>query len=104
MTAEERIRTLAEDFAAQSQSRARQLHAELLEAQQRVLDIKANLDAANLSFKRLANFNVGSNGDYFCPRCGIMKGIRVTMTCRPGRPRLDLFECNSCGFEMDVAH
>ena len=102
MMPEDRIRTLAEEFAAQSQSQARRLKAELLEAQQRLSEIKAKLDATNLAFTCLVNFRIRSDGDLQCPRCGILIGVQAAMTCRPGQPTLDLFQCDTCGFDMDV--
>jgi predicted RNA-binding Zn-ribbon protein involved in translation (DUF1610 family) len=50
----------------------------------------------------LANLRIRSDGDLQCPRCGILSGVQAAMTCRPGQPTLDLFQCDTCGFDMDV--
>jgi hypothetical protein len=65
MMPEDRIRALAEEFAAQS-------------------------------------FRIRSDGDLQCPRCGILSGVQAALTCRPGQPTLDLFQCDTCGISMDV--
>jgi ribosome-interacting GTPase 1 len=104
MKTEDRIREIAEEFVAQSQAKAARLKAELMRAQQRVAKLTAELNAARLAPRHLQNFQIMRDGDYQCPRCGIERGIQAVLTCRPGQPRLDLFECGTCGFEMDVQH
>jgi hypothetical protein len=31
-------------------------------------------------------------------------GVQAAMTPRPGKPRLDLFKCDTCRFDVDVRH
>jgi hypothetical protein len=104
MNIEDRIKMLAEEFAAQSQSQASHLKAQLLDAERKVAEIKAKLDATKLAFKRLANFQVIRGLHYQCARCGVFDGLQADMTPRPGRHRLDLFQCDTCRFEMEVPH
>src|SRR6516225_11308094 len=104
MKTEDRIRELAEEFVAQAQARATRLQAELVDAHQRVEKIKAELDAARRAPQRLVNFQVKRDADYQCPKCGILLGVQAAMTPRPGLPRLDVFQCDTCGFNMDVCH
>jgi predicted RNA-binding Zn-ribbon protein involved in translation (DUF1610 family) len=104
MKTESRIRAIAEDFVAQSHANVARLKTELIEAQQRVAKLTAELNTARLAPKRLTSFQIRRDGDYQCPRCGIQRGIQAALTCRPGQHRLDLFACDTCGFEMDVQH
>ena len=104
MKTEDRIRELADEFVAQAQARATRLQAELVDAHQRVEKIKAELDAARRAPQRLANFQVKRDGDYQCPKCGILHGVQAAMTGRPGEHRLGRFQCDTCGFDMDVGH
>jgi predicted RNA-binding Zn-ribbon protein involved in translation (DUF1610 family) len=101
---EDRIREIAEALVEQSQAKADRLKAELIEAQQGVRKLTAELNAARLAPKRLQDFQIKRDVDYQCPRCGIQRGIQVAMTCRPGQQRLELFQCDTCGFKMDVQH
>jgi hypothetical protein len=50
------------------------------------------------------NFQVKRDADYQCPKCGILLGVQAAMTPRPGERRLDRFQCDTCGFDMDVRH
>jgi predicted RNA-binding Zn-ribbon protein involved in translation (DUF1610 family) len=104
MTTEERVREVAEQFAAQFQANATRIGAELLQARQRVTKLEADLEATKLAPKRLDTFQIRRDGDYQCPKCGILRGAQAAMTPRPGKPRLDLFQCDTCGFDMDVPH
>jgi ribosome-interacting GTPase 1 len=104
MTTEERIRQIAEQYVAQTQANVGRLRAELEEARQRVVRLEAELRGTQLAPQRLTTFQIKRDGDYQCPRCGIERGEQAAMTPRPGNPRLDLFECDTCGFEMEVQH
>ena len=104
MTTEERIRQVAEEIVAQSQAKAARLREDLFEAQRRATQLAAELEATKLAPQRLKNFQIRRDGDYQCPQCGIVRGVQAAMTPRPGQPRLDLFECDTCGFDMDVQH
>lgn len=102
---EDRIREIAEALVEQSQAKADRLKAELIEAQQGIRKLTAELNAARLAPKRLQDFQIRRDMDYQCPRCGIQHGIQAAMTCRPpGQHRIDLFQCDTCRFEMDVQH
>jgi len=104
METEDRIRELAEEFVAQAQARVTRLQAELVDAHQRIEKIKAELDAARQAPQRLANFQVKRDGDYQCPKCGILHGVQAAMTGSPGEHRLGRFQCDTCRFDMDVRH
>jgi hypothetical protein len=104
VTTEKRIRQVAEEFVAQSQAKAARLRADLFEAQRRVAQLVAELEAMKLTPQRLMSFQIRRDGDYQCPQCGIARGMQSAMTPRPGQPKLDLFECDTCGFGMDVQH
>jgi transcription initiation factor IIE alpha subunit len=101
---EDRIREIAEALVEQSQAKADRLKAELIEAQQGVRKLTAELNAARLAPKHLQGFQIKRDADYQCPRCAIQRGIQAAMTCRPGQHRLDLFQCETCGLEIDVRH
>jgi hypothetical protein len=104
MTAEEHVTQLAEQLAAQSQSRARHLRAELLEAERKVSEIKAKLDAANLALKHLPSFQPMINGQFQCPRCWLDHELRSSLENKPGRHRVDPYDCSTCHFGMEVSY
>jgi ribosome-interacting GTPase 1 len=104
MTTEERIRQVAEQLVAQTQANVGRLRSDLEEARQRVTRLEAELRGTQLAPQRLSTFQVKRDGDYQCPECGIKRGEQSAMTPRPGNPRLDLFECATCRFEIDVQH
>ena len=101
---EDRIREIAEAFVEQSAAKADRLKTELMEAQQRVAKLTAELNAARLAPKRLQDFQIKRDVDSLCPSCGIQRRIQAAMTCESGQHRLDLFQSDTCGFEMDVQH
>jgi hypothetical protein len=104
MKTEERILEEADKFVALAQGRIKGLEAALAEAQQRSAKKKSELEAARQALTRRANFQFKRDGDYQCPKCGIQRGIQAAMTPRPGQRRLDLFQCDTCGFDLDVPH
>jgi hypothetical protein len=104
MKTEHRIRAIAEDLVEHSYLKTARLIAELIEAQQRVEQLTAELKAAKQAPKHLTDFQIRHNGDYQCPRCGIQRGVQASMTFRQGQHRLDLLQCDTCGFDMDVQY
>ena len=102
MKTEDRIWAVAEEFAAQFQAKATRLRTDLMKARQRVAELEAEFDASMQAFKRLADFQVKREGEYQCARCGIFRGAQAAMKGRPGRHQLDLFKCDTCGFEMEA--
>ena len=103
MSAEREIMRLAEEFAADSQGRTRELETKLLKAQKDVAHIQAQLDASNLAFENLKKFRLLVDGKPQCPRCGV-RGIQTALGQRTGAPKLDKFECSVCFLDVHVAY
>jgi hypothetical protein len=78
---EDRIREIAEAFVEQSQAKADRLKAELIEAQQRVAKLTAELNAARLAPKRLQDFAAHvSLGAGACRHGGDEREVSVGVT------------------------
>lgn len=103
MSIEGELRQLAREIARQMQGRAAEIRKEYLEAQKRAMELKAELDLANLASERAANFQVARGIDYSCPWCWVERGIKNSLYPVPGTARTDIFKCSD-GHDFTVTY
>src|SRR5271157_1071839 len=97
------IKDMAAEMAAHSQQRASNLQRELAETEDRKAQLEAQLHAANLAHKRLAEFQVKIGTDYQCPRCWIDHETRAALTpIGGGTDKEDFFRCHTCNLTVSV--
>jgi transposase-like protein len=91
------------DFARRASAETPRLEAELTEIQTRKLDIENKLQAAHLALDRATHFIPQSGLTLYCPQCWILHERRSEIYGIPsGKPRVDLFRCNDCGFDYEI--
>jgi len=90
-------------LAKYAQNSASALEEERLQIEMRKREVEAQLDAANLAHKRLANFLPIRGSDFQCPRCWIDHGTasNLQMTAK-NKSSTENFRCGMCHFEFSL--
>jgi len=92
---------IAEEIAEAAQNRASALRRQIVELEKETAHKKAALDMANLTHKRLANYQVLIGTEYQCPYCWIDSGTQSSLRpTRRGADNEDVFACNAMGHEI----
>jgi len=73
------------------------LEAEFRDIEKRKSEIEARLQAGNLAFERLGNFDPRIGADFQCPRCWVQKEIRSGLHPVGSNTRDDILRCGVCG-------
>ena len=99
------IRRAAHEIVEAAQNRAAALEREMDSGEAYDARVKAQLEAAHLARKRLANFMVQIGPDYQCPRCWIEDEARSTLRGIPSENRNeDWLACSArdCGYRVPL--
>ena len=76
--------------------------SEIANKAKRDAETQAQLDAAQLAYQRLAQFEPVIGGTLQCPGCWIGYGSHAPLVAvpgvSPGAP--DVFRCSGCGFDL----
>lgn len=98
-----KFQEIAAEIARNLQGSATSLQRELFDIEARKTAIEAELHAAHLSLKRLADFKVKIGADYQCPRCWVMRGvISALRQVNSSSHHEDWYRCDTCGLEPSV--
>ena len=102
MDIEKALVSEAEQIASNMDSRARALEEELGEIEHRKMHVEAELNAANLSQKRLTSFQARIGRNFQCPRCWVRDGTNHTVRAIPSPNEDNLLRCDRCGENWSV--
>src|SRR5262249_3627037 len=103
MSIESEIHQTALDIARQLEAQAVQIERELADVETRKTELLTQRDTARRAQNRLSNFQIAFGSDYQCPRCWIQHEARSTLMPTPSTyPRVDIFHCGTCGFDLGV--
>jgi len=97
-----RVSQLAQERADQARWMADHYEALLRQLKIEEMDLEAKRRAANLSSKRLANFEPEIGGHLQCPHCWIDNETRSRLDPIPGTAGEDMFRCVECHFEISA--
>ena len=103
MSTKTQMSQLALQIAMDILQTAKQLEPELLQMEQRKLEIQAQFDSANLCFDRLNSFRPELGGHLQCPGCWIRNERHTNLTPLSDKSEAEqLFRCDICQLDYSV--
>lgn len=91
-----------EDATPALNAQLRQLEREQAGVEQRIAEIKAQLEAARVAQKRLLNYQPSIGTDFQCPRCWVVNEIRADVRPIPSQTSDDIMRCGTCGADIVI--
>src|SRR5262249_47081075 len=96
------LQHIAIGVAKEVQRRWADVQQELRGMQARMAQMQTELQTAKLASQRALNFEFKVDGQYQCPRCWVLDGVKSNIPPIPGGDRDDRFVCRTCFCEIAV--